>query len=165
MKGWTPRLALRKRLKVNWKWVIREGLDEIRRLSWNTTALQLNWGSMRHSPYNSKLSRDKKKRTQALSRLYSIRCLSSKENVEPVYFFTFQITRPIPVCEVYNATKENWNILRFSWRSNLQNQRIPPALAGEIPLTEWFIFSNWKKVEKFWLLWREFPIKSLSSRE
>lgn len=100
------RLALRKRLKVNRKWVIHEGLDEIRRLSWNTTALQLNWGSMRHSPYNSKLSRDKKKRTQALSRLYSIRCLSSKENVQPVYFFTFQITRPIPVCEVYNATKK-----------------------------------------------------------
>lgn len=87
MKGCTPRLALRNRLKVNRKWVIREGLDEIRRLSWNTTPLQLNWGSMRHSPYNSKLSRDKKKRTQALSRLYSIRCLSSKENVEPVYFF------------------------------------------------------------------------------
>ena len=47
---------------VKWsirKWLICERLDEIPRYSRDTTALQLNWGSITSCPYNSKLFREK----------------------------------------------------------------------------------------------------------
>ena len=141
MKGsGTPRLALWKRLKKIRKWLNCERLDD-------TTALQLNRGSIPSSPYNSKLLRKKSSKQLKASSLQFVFYTGPDVNTKMSAPCILYVSNK-SICSSFRSSprhKGKGNILSLLWRLSLLNQRIPPVIAEETTLAEYFVFYNWKK--------------------